>query len=458
MRARVALLAGALGLGWGAALAGSNTAVGPAIQTANDRWAVWFGQAPPSAARSYAQASGGVGVAVADTVKATLPSGTAVTLTATRTVGQAAIRAAVRTAVSGGIPGLIVTTAIPMIWDALKDQGIEKGPDGVPLYDPGEPKGSVRKWRWFVDGKYYVPDAWGAKYAEYSMASCLNTSSDCRAQGPSCSVSGVTLTCNYWVGAYRTVTNQYGQAGSFISSWGGTPSTNDWTDDIDCRPTTAPPLSRAYGNPCPSDNRSPAPPTVIDEAADGVPNSKMPGIVEDLSKAGPAAGLPTEEDHPSVQGPTSVDDPNPQVTTKPDGSVETKTRRWDLDYPGDGTVTFSPRTITVDGQGGTTVETGGTPATDSRTDCDKYPDSIGCSKYGEPETTSVPKTSKGASFEPVDLPGGSCPGDLTFAVAGHTYTLAFQPVCAGVETYVRPLVLVMGAFVAAFVFVGGLKS
>lgn len=458
MRSRVALLAFVLGLAWGAAQAGS-TAVGPAIQTSNDRWAVWFGQAPPSAGRSYAQAAGGVGVAVSDTVKATLPSGTAVTLTASRTVGQAAIRAAMRTAVSGGIPGLIVTTAIPMIWDALKDQGIDKGPDGVPLYDPGQPKTGIRKWQWYQDGQYYRPDTLGGKYAEGIRTQCENTTSDCRTEGPSCVVEGGTVVrCTFIARGYRTVDGPGGLAGSYIGAWGGTLIAEQWTDVIDCPATTKPELSRTYGSPCASDNRAPATPGVIEEAANGVPNSKMPGIVEDLTKAGPQAGLPTSESHPSVQGPVSVDDPNPQVTTRPDGSTETKTRRWDLEYPGDGTVRFSPRTITVDGRGGTTVETGGTPQIDSRTDCDKYPSSIGCSEYGNPETGEVPRTAKQVSFEPVELAGGSCPADVTFQVGGHTYTLEFQPVCEGVETYVRPLVLVLGAFLAVAVFVGGLKS
>ncbi|MDZ4100698.1 MAG: virulence factor TspB C-terminal domain-related protein [Hydrogenophaga sp.] len=52
----------------------------------------------------------------------------------------------------------------------------------------------------------------------------------------------------------------------------------------------------------------------------------------------------------------------------------------------------------------------------------------------------------------------SCPAPLPFDVAGRTYSVSFQSICTNANDYIRPVVLVLGAALAAFIFVAGFRS
>ncbi|MFN4349739.1 MAG: virulence factor TspB C-terminal domain-related protein [Hylemonella sp.] len=144
----------------------------------------------------------------------------------------------------------------------------------------------------------------------------------------------------------------------------------------------------------------------------------------------------------------------------------------------------SPGTGTNNGNNGSTPATsdgvglrwgGGVPSTagtsagststlkaeDIKTDCDKKPNSIGCSEYGTPDgSVTLGRTDSGFSSIAVVSFGAaaSCPAPLPFDVAGRTYSVSFQSICTNANDYIRPVVLVLGAALAAFIFVAGFRS
>jgi hypothetical protein len=109
----------------------------------------------------------------------------------------------------------------------------------------------------------------------------------------------------------------------------------------------------------------------------------------------------------------------------------------------------------------TTNVAAGEPA---KTDCQIAPDSLGCVKVGEPPAAEVlPKSTVSVTLTPsVFASSMSCPGDTTVPInIGPFHSSAvfsYSPLCNAATTYVAPLILLLGAAVAAFVFVGGLKT
>jgi hypothetical protein len=51
-----------------------------------------------------------------------------------------------------------------------------------------------------------------------------------------------------------------------------------------------------------------------------------------------------------------------------------------------------------------------------------------------------------------------CPADLQFSVRGKSYGLSYASMCNTASTYGAPVVLILGAALAAFVFIGGFKA
>ena len=93
------------------------------------------------------------------------------------------------------------------------------------------------------------------------------------------------------------------------------------------------------------------------------------------------------------------------------------------------------------------------------TDCDKDPLRIGCSHYGEPDSTNVPKRTKTVTFEPVAMAGGgTCPADYPYTIYGKSYAFAMAPLCDAASNILKPFFLLASAFTAAMIFIRGLKS
>lgn len=97
--------------------------------------------------------------------------------------------------------------------------------------------------------------------------------------------------------------------------------------------------------------------------------------------------------------------------------------------------------------------------------CDKYPEAIGCSNYG---TADAPELSNQSfSFSSVlqankkTFSGAAqCPADIdaSFTVFGGAQSLAisFQPFC-DFANLIRPMVLLISAFIAGVIFMGTFK-
>src|ERR1035437_6741074 len=102
------------------------------------------------------------------------------------------------------------------------------------------------------------------------------------------------------------------------------------------------------------------------------------------------------------------------------------------------------------------------PAPDAKTDCDKYQDDIGCSKYGVPRLAEpIPKLSVPVTWTNVSFAGaGSCPADIpvTIGMGGvGAVAFSFSAMC-NLMTTLAPLFLALGAAAAAWLFMEGLKA
>lgn len=164
----------------------------------------------------------------------------------------------------------------------------------------------------------------------------------------------------------------------------------------------------------------------------------------------------------SVTGPASATgSPTTTTTTNPDGTTTTVTKTPTINYHYDGdTITYNTTYVTVTNDNGdvttTTTTEGDTP--EQKTDCDKYPDSAGCTKLGDPGTDKVTGTSRNVTFTPVEFAGGSCPDPVTFSVFGLDLSFAFTPICDTASTWIRLVLLVSAAAMGAYIFIGGLKA
>jgi hypothetical protein len=161
-------------------------------------------------------------------------------------------------------------------------------------------------------------------------------------------------------------------------------------------------------------------------------------------------------------------------TTTTDSSGTTTTTRDGVTVCQDGTCTTT-RTTTTTTPGGTPTtvtsssqqpqvsfcqENPSAKACQAADPCQENPDSLGCMKPGTPtEDQALPGFDSGFTSigSVVFTSTAGCPADLPFTVLGKTYNFSYASACSTATTYGAPLVLVLGAALAAFVFVGGFK-
>jgi|GEM_PF-4151533 len=90
------------------------------------------------------------------------------------------------------------------------------------------------------------------------------------------------------------------------------------------------------------------------------------------------------------------------------------------------------------------------------TDCEKYPDSLGCMIFGDPPASEqVPEQTRDLELQPGPVfGGGSCPANLHVSISGRSVTVLnmAQP-CAWIEGYIKPVILLMAAISAVFIVV-----
>lgn len=196
------------------------------------------------------------------------------------------------------------------------------------------------------------------------------------------------------------------------------------------------------GEPLPADTPvEPTPPTTI----------TSPGA--EVSRTTDSAGnvtTQTRTDSVTVSPPATVGAPAPVSTSS---TLQTKTNGQPTGTTTTTTSNSSPGSV----QSGTStaiqpVGAGGPP--EQKTDCDKYPNSVGCADWGTPDDPALPNKDIAVLVTPVDFSGaGVCPAPRTVAISGFSLNLSYQPFCdfAG---YVRPAVLALAWLAAAFIVFG----
>lgn len=95
-------------------------------------------------------------------------------------------------------------------------------------------------------------------------------------------------------------------------------------------------------------------------------------------------------------------------------------------------------------------------AFDFYTDCEKYPDSLGCMIFGDPPAPeSVPQETKNIELQSgPQFAGGSCPANLHVSISGRSVRVLdmVQP-CAWISGYIKPVILLLAAISAVFIVV-----
>jgi Neisseria meningitidis TspB protein len=153
---------------------------------------------------------------------------------------------------------------------------------------------------------------------------------------------------------------------------------------------------------------------------------------------------PADPDNPITPGTTPTNGiapgaPAPTGTPRPDGTVPTTpgTGNGDPNNPGNGT---------GDGTG-----------TDFSQMCLDNPDILACKKLASPEGTfDIPKRDQDISIQsgPNWAGGGTCPADVSVNIGGQQVTiLATSTMCSLIESYMRPIILLLAAISAAFIVI-----
>lgn len=145
--------------------------------------------------------------------------------------------------------------------------------------------------------------------------------------------------------------------------------------------------------------------------------------------------------------------------TAPDGST------WqpmaDIQPAGDGQVRVRPYDEQLTEPDGTPIPQPDRPtaevAPEQPTQCDKYPNSLGCMQPGAaPAPETIPTTQVPLSFTPMTMPGSSatsCPAPETVSLGGHSFEIRYDGLCYYAEG-LRPFVI-LGAYITAAMIIFG---
>jgi hypothetical protein len=168
----------------------------------------------------------------------------------------------------------------------------------------------------------------------------------------------------------------------------------------------------------------------------------------------------------TVTGPATSPGPAPQVKTEPntDGSTKTTTTTVTHTHTYNqnviNTTTTTVTNITNNGASGvnTSSTVNSTPeARDERSECEKSPDVIGCSKYGKPpEADPIGRESKDVAISPTAFAAGSCPAPVSFTAFDRSYSFNYDDLCSRLSS-LAGLFMALAALVAAWIFADGFR-
>lgn len=169
----------------------------------------------------------------------------------------------------------------------------------------------------------------------------------------------------------------------------------------------------------------------------------------------------TDGNVPTLTGPTTAVQGQNSTTVSPDGDVTTVNNTFTNTYNQNYVETSQVTTTTTTPVTGlpsttTTTQSPNTEATpkEQLTDCEKFPNSIGCSNYGDiPVAEVLPVTVLPATFSYTSWGSGSCPASQIV----HGITFNYTPYC---EKFVmlKPVILVLGLIASLFIVIGPVRE
>ncbi len=191
-----------------------------------------------------------------------------------------------------------------------------------------------------------------------------------------------------------------------------------------------------------------------------------PAVVQQL--LGTGASLQTEP--VTVTAPSTVAGPT-TTTNNADGTKTVTQTTNNFSTAGNTITNVGPTTTTTVYNTDNSVKSTSTSTTTPgpndqppQTDCDKFPDDVACTKLGSPlPAERLPSSTQSVTLTPsIFTSSAACPADSVIPVHvgpfSSTATISYAKMCEATSTYVYPLVMLIGAAIAAFVFIGGLKS
>lgn len=191
------------------------------------------------------------------------------------------------------------------------------------------------------------------------------------------------------------------------------------------------------------------------------PDSRVVGEILGVGRGEIPLGTPT------VTGPSSIQGPE-KSTNKADGSRVVERTQYNFSTGGN-TITNTSNVTTYNtynsgGQlTGTETRTETPEATTAQpeepvTQCDKYPNTLGCTELDTP-SEEIPKENREITYS-AESPfgGGSCPADRHFfsGMLGRSFKAwDFAQTCSYIASYVRPVVLLLATFAAFLILMPG---
>jgi hypothetical protein len=171
---------------------------------------------------------------------------------------------------------------------------------------------------------------------------------------------------------------------------------------------------------------------------------------------------------PHLEGSTAPIQGPKQTTTSPDGTVTTTNTTYTPSYTNNyGDITQNTVTTNTTIGGTTTTTTTETqpdipaipedtqPQEEPKTDCDKFPDNIGCSKYGAiPGAETIPVIDAPVSLSYTSWGSGSCPASV---VIGHGVMFSYQFMCDKLML-IKPILIACALLASLFIISGAVKD
>lgn len=224
----------------------------------------------------------------------------------------------------------------------------------------------------------------------------------------------------------------------------------------------------------PYDKQVPATQADLENALDAR-RQKIDDALKDYYNALPQSSrdqLAKDHGEISAQGDPVTTPPKTSTTTAPDGTTTTTSTSTTYNIVNNGN-TFNTSVVTVtnttstsnttNGQTTTTTTTEtGAPlkqeAQDVKTDCEKFPNSIGCSEYGDVSDIDLERKELTGTVVPEQVGGvGQCPAPLAANVAGVHAEFSFDPLCQYANV-IRPIALAFAWLAAGYLLMGVVRG